>query len=448
MIKVDPALKSQCGYLVVPENRQKPAGRTIKVPFVYLTKPGNEANKNVTMMTTGGPGYSTIANFDSIGASFPFFQFGGFLIFDQRGTKKSKPCLDCDEVKLATRKAYKEDLSKDSLELEAVKQCRKRLLAERIDLSAYNTLESAEDIHDLRRLLKIDSLTLFGMSYSGGLMLTVARNHPEGLKALVLCSPSPAYINYEEDALLNFNEALGQVFANCDKDSTNKGLYGNLRERFNSYFTNITNKTFTIRYAEQGSKDSLTIRYDKNELIDAIRGRMTRAQVKNVPFVISEIINGRHEQYVREVLDDAFAGDKLLSLGMRYSVYCTEQIAFADKARILQQEKVLPWFKGYGFNNVNHAIRDVWNVKPEPVVVKTPLYSTIPAFIASGDIDPDCSVFYSRLIKHYMPNAQVLVMRNQGHVPGVYVDGTDFLKMFMDNPYKKIVSPTKNVVVE
>ncbi len=448
MIKVDPTLVSKCGYLVVPENRQKPTGKRIKVPFVFVRKPDSDSTKNITLFTTGGPGYSTIANLDSLTARSDFLQFGGFIVFDQRGTKKSEPCLDCPEIALASKRAYKENRSRDSLVLAAVKRCRKRLVSQGIDLSAYNTVESAADINDLRQVLKVDSLTLLGISYSGGLMLTVARNHPQGIKALILNSPLPGYVNYEEHALVNMNEALDQVFENCERDSTDKALYGNLQERFHQYFTSITGRSFSLPYLEKGASKTITIQYTKNELLDAVMDRMNVGQLKMVPFVINELINGNHAAYVKEIVDNSFGGNKSLSNGMRYSVYCSGQIAYANRALVKKQDSLLPWFAGYPFNNVDHAICDCWKVKPEPPVAKTPVYSTIPALIAAGDADPWCRPFYNRLIKRTMPNSQLLIVHNQGHMPGLMVNGIDFLKMFMDNPYKKISSSTKDVVVE
>ena len=134
LIKIEKGLVSKCGYLVVPENRQKPAGRKIKIPFVFARKPETDSIKNITLYTTGGPGYSTIANFDSIRYRSDFLKFGGFIVFDQRGTKLSMPCLDCNEVNVAVKKAYKENLPIDSLETDAVIKCRKRLAAGGIDL--------------------------------------------------------------------------------------------------------------------------------------------------------------------------------------------------------------------------------------------------------------------------------------------------------------------------
>jgi len=447
MVKADPRLILKTGYLVVPENRNKPAGRKVKIPFLYVRKPDQDPRKNLTLYTTGGPGYSTTLNIDSISYNSGFLAFGGFIAFDQRGTKRAKPCLDCLEVASAIKRSYMEGKNKDSLVLAAVQQCRNRFTTQGVDLSAYNTIESAEDINDLRLALNIDSLNLVGISYSGGLMLTMARIHPEGVRTLILNSPLPAYVNFEEHALFNINEALEQVFNNCETDSSSS-IYKNLRASFHQYFTSITGKKFTISYREKDSNKSINVIYTKNELLDAVIDRLNSRQVNTVAGVIVDVINGGHDKYVREVLDGYFTGDAGLSLGMRYSVYCTEQIAYADPQLEKQQAQILPWLAGYHFNNVNHAICDCWQVKPEPKGAKQPVYSSIPALISAGDIDPDCRPFYNRLIKRYMPNSQLLIIHNKGHAPGFTVDGTDYVKLFLDNPYRKLISKSKNLIVE
>lgn len=448
MIKVDTALVSRCGYLVVPENRQKPSGRVVKIPFIFARKPDADPTKNIMLYTTGGPGYSTIGNMSSLSYQSGYLQFGGVIFFNQRGTKNSLPCLDCPDVVSAIKRSYSENLNKDSFVLASVKRCRQKLAGEGIDLSAYNTIESAADINDLRKALKFDSLNLMGISYSGGLMLTVARNHPEAVKSLILNSPLPGYVNYEEHALFNHNEALNQVFDNCEADSTNKSLYGNLRNEFRRYFTSITGKTFTIPYLGKGHSDTLYIRYSKQELMDAVIDRMNNAQLKTVPFVITELIKGNHAPYIREILDGVFSGTGSLSHGMRYSIYCSEQIAYSDKSLVKKQEDLMPWFAGYSFNNVDHAICDCWKVKPEPAIVKTPVYSNVPVLVLDGDADPWCRPYYNTIIKRHMPNTQSLIIHNQAHGVSMMVDGVDYLQLFLHNPYSRIVSRSKNVRVE
>jgi pimeloyl-ACP methyl ester carboxylesterase len=447
MVDADPRLILKTGYLVVPEDRNKPTGRKVKIPFLFVRRPDQDPRKNITLYTTGGPGYSTTLNIDSISYNSGWLAYGGFIAFDQRGTKRAKPCLDCMEVAKAIKRSYIEGKNKDSLLLAAVQQCRNRFIKQGVNLSAYNTIESAEDINDLRLALKVDSLNLVGISYSGSLMLTMARIHPEGVRTLILNSPLPGDVNFEEHALFNINEALEQVFLNCETDSS-AVKYKNLRARFHQYFTAITGKKFVISYKEKNGDKNMNIVYTKNELLEAVIDRLNSWQINTVAGVMIDLIEGRQDKYVREVLDKYFAGNTSVSFGMRYSVYCTEQIAYDNPQLEKQQARVLPWLAGYPYNDVNHAICDCWQVKPEPAVAKQPVYSSVPALISAGDIDPDCRPFYNRLIKRYMPYSQLLIIHNKGHAPGFAVDGTDYVKPFLDDPYRKLVSQSKNLIIE
>lgn len=432
LIRTDPRLIVRSGYLKVPENRQKPNGRTVSIPFVFIRRPDQDARKNIGLYTTGGPGYSTIANVDSISYESGYLAYGGFIFFDQRGTKKAEPCLDCISVNDAIKRSYQEHLNRDSLVLIAVKKCRDNFVKQGIDLSAYNTIESAEDINDLRLALGLDSLNLVGVSYSGGLMLTVARNHPEAVRTLILNSPLPGYVNYEEHALFNLNEALETVFNKSDS----------LKDRFHQYFTDITGKHFTLQYNGMG------ISYTKNELLDAVTNRLNRHQVSSIPAVVTDLINGKHAIYVKEILNDVFAGNNSIAYGMRYSVYCTEQVLYSDTAIQKQQERVMPWFAGYIINYPDYAVCNCWKVKKESPIAKTPVYSNVPALISSGEIDPWCRPFYNRLIKRTMPNAQLLIRRNFGHVPGFASDDVDYLSLFIANPLDKLITRSDDWIVE
>lgn len=447
-VKTAPGLIARYGYLVVPENRQQPTRRTIKIPFLFLRQPGQDSVKNVTLYTTGGPGYSTLANFDSIRYNTDWLKFGAIIFFDQRGTKLARPCLDCPEVPAAHQRAYRENLPADSLEALAVTRCRQRLIAQGIDLSAYTTIESAADINDLRIALGIDSLNLSGISYSGGLMLTVARNHPEAVRLLLLNSPLPGYVNYEEHALFNFNEGMNQAFTNTETDSTHDARYDHLRQRFRQYLTSLQGKRFPIRYAPPGTTDSFNTWYTRKELTDAIIDQLNNHQLKSVPAAMLDLMQGNHTAYVYGQLNNVFSKYNHLAEGMRYSIYCSEQIAYADKQLIKKQDAVLPWFAAHPFNNVDHLICDCWKVMPEPAIAKTPVYSNVPALIVGGDADPWCRPFYNRVIQHTMPNAQVMTVHNNGHGARYYVNGVDFLEMFMKEPYKKLVSPIKEVTIE
>lgn len=442
-VKIGEGIVAKCGKLVVPENRKNIKGNQVKIPFIYVRRPEQDSVKNISLFTTGGPGYSTIVNINQINATSGFLKYGGFIAFDQRGTQKSDPVLNCPEIDEAVKKSYRENLSKEDLTLDAVKKCHERLSKQGIDLSAYNTTESVADINDLRKALHIESLNLVGISYSGGLMLTVARNHPEGVKLLILNSPLPTFVNYEEHGLYNINEALDNVFSKYSKEAGGD----NLKRRFQDYFTGITGKRFTINFTEKATGKTFPVEYGKSELLDVIINRMNESQLPALPGIIDQIIRGKHDM-VKEILDQAFDGNPGYALGMRYSVYCSGQIAYADPKLIDRQTEKMPWFSGYVFNNVNRKICSYWKVRAEPPVIKTPVRSYIPALLSAGEIDPWCRPSYNRLVKKAMPNSQMLLAHKRGHGAGFVIDGVDYLELFMKNPEQKLKSVSKNVEIE
>ena len=179
---------TRCAYLIVPENRNKPNGKTIKLPFIYVESKNPNKHKDPVLYTAGGPGASSLGGVRFIHQR-QFFQDRDYIAFEQRGTWNALPRLDCFEVSDAIKEAYRKGLNKDSMILVGVKVCRKRLVAQGIDLSAYNTIENAADIEDLRRALNIDSINLIGISYSGGLMMTVMRNYPQHIRSVVSIRP-------------------------------------------------------------------------------------------------------------------------------------------------------------------------------------------------------------------------------------------------------------------
>lgn len=444
--KADSSLKTRCAYLIVPENRNKPNGKTIKLPFIYVESKNPNKHKDPVLYTAGGPGASSLRGVRFIHER-AFFKDRDYIAFEQRGTEFALPRLDCFEVNDAIKEAYRKGLNKDSMILAGVKACRKRLAGEGIDLDAYNTIENAADIEDLRRALNIDSINLIGISYSGGLMMTVMRNYPQHIRSVVLDSALPGFVNYEEDALFSINEAFNRIFSNCDRDSTDKALYGNLKERFQQYFTSIGNQNFYINYQEKGKPGSIRIKYTRDELLDMLVDKLqSNRELKNIPYIINQVIAGKRDGYMKEYFDGVF-GAGTSSNGMRYSMYCSEQIAYASQALIGKQNEFFPYFSGYHFNDADHPLCSCWNVKPVDPIAKTPVFSNIPVLLGSGDTDPYCRPVYNDIIHHYMPNSQRLLFIDKTHAPLLNTrDGDELIAKFIENPWQKVVPDGKRVI--
>jgi pimeloyl-ACP methyl ester carboxylesterase len=301
------------------------------------------------------------------------------------------------------------------------------------------------DIDDLLIALKIDSINLIGVSYSGGLMLAVMQKDPARVRSLILNSPLPTFIPIDEDEPANFNEAITALSDHCRKDSADQALYGDLKGRFQQYFSSIEGKTFSIPYVEKGATDTENIQYTSIDLLDIIENALfDQRHIKDVPFIINEMIAGNHQAYIGHKLDGIFrSGDG--PSGMRISVYCADEADYHSEEVIHQLYGVYPYMLGYHINDVYKTLCDCWRVPPIKKATKQPYYSNTPALIADGDMDPACRPLYMDMIHHYMPNSQRMLFINYSHGVGGE-EWHNFMMQFLNNPWQKIQSDNKDII--
>jgi pimeloyl-ACP methyl ester carboxylesterase len=424
----DSSHKTHCGYLVVPENRAKPQGRVIKLPFIHVESNNPLKHSDPVLYTGGGPGVSSLHPVTSI-ARRSLLRDRDYIAFEQRGTHFAQPCLDCEGQGEAIQQAYLRHQPVDQAVLQSVRQCREKLVLQGIDLSSYNTDESAADIEDLRRLLHIDSLNLMGISYSGGLMMAVLQKYPAHIRSLILDSPLPEFVNIDEQELANFNEALTTVLDGSDT---------HLTEQFRTYFSSLGGKVFTISYVLKDGK-TVELNYGRNELLSIIHAKLEDYNgIKELPQVIRDMVGGRQEPYIKAYFDGVFAGHGGVS-GMRLSVYCSDKMAFEDTDIIQQQESIMPWLAGFHVNDPYRILCDCWQVKPIDAALKKPFYSNVPVLLGAGGLDDACRPFYNDLIHHYFPNSQRLLFTKRVHAPLLNsYEGDVYIGAFLDKPFERL----------
>ena len=97
--RIPAGVKVECGFLVVPENHSKPAGRTIRLHVaIFSTESDNPAPDPIVYLS-GGPGQSPLkmAQF-AFDVFTPFLANRDLILLDQRGVGYSEPALDCHEL--------------------------------------------------------------------------------------------------------------------------------------------------------------------------------------------------------------------------------------------------------------------------------------------------------------------------------------------------------------
>jgi pimeloyl-ACP methyl ester carboxylesterase len=179
---------AEFGTLLVPEKRGDPQSNLIELAFVRFKSTAAKPGPPIVYLA-GGPGGSGIGT--AMGSRFPLFmafrEIADVIAFDQRGTGYSKPNLGCYEnLSLPTDVAPTREL--------AIKELRKNAKAcidywrdvQRVDLTAYNTNESADDLEDLRKALGAPKISLWAISYGTHLSFATIRRHPQSISRAIL----------------------------------------------------------------------------------------------------------------------------------------------------------------------------------------------------------------------------------------------------------------------
>ena len=181
-------LRIECGQLIVPMRRDQPTTKQVTLSVAVIKSPSPTPQPDPVIYLAGGPGGSAVAAVDqwTIPPS-PILDHRDLILIDQRGTGYSAPRLNCNRIFVESGiKGPNDDRRPEAQE------CVDQLRFEGVDPSAYNTFESANDIADLRRALKLPTWNLFGISYGTRLALEVMKVDPTGIRSVVLDSVYPS----------------------------------------------------------------------------------------------------------------------------------------------------------------------------------------------------------------------------------------------------------------
>ena len=182
-------VKAEIARFGVPEFHNQASGQTIRLAVVRLKSTAQKPAAAPIVFLTGGPGGSGISQAGEdafIGAITQLRSVADVLLLDQRGTGLAEPNLECPgEVNLPLDEAPSRE-SWMKMTQEFVQNCKAAIKKRGVDLNAYNTEESADDVESLRKALGVSKVQLFGFSYGSHLALSVIRRHPDSVQAAIL----------------------------------------------------------------------------------------------------------------------------------------------------------------------------------------------------------------------------------------------------------------------
>ncbi|MFE7273955.1 alpha/beta fold hydrolase [Streptomyces sp. NPDC057623] len=386
-------IPGRCGVLEVPENRARHGGRTIRLAVAIIPAASARPAADPVVFMTGGPGGDALGD-------IPFLVAAGvnrdrdLIVMTQRGGLYAQPNLACPEIDRFYARAVGlpyDAPSTGRLLVRATKECRDRLTAGGVELSAYNTTENAADFADLRRALRIDRWNVYGYSYGTDLALTYLRRHPQGTRSVAIDSVVPPQIVSLPWTWDSAREGIGAIFAACAAQPACKNRYPDLPRTLTRQVRRLEAHPLTLNARPPGGGTPVKVVLDGGALVNLLVANAVPAV--DVPAALDELARGNPERFARARAAGATPVIGEFAHGLTQSVACSEWVPGHSPLELLIAGRMA--FPGWPDSVLaqapqlpfEHEVCRVWNVPDRTAVQRLPTVSQVPTLIVSGTFD-------------------------------------------------------------
>ena len=398
-----------CADFPVPENRDDPHSRTIKLKLALLHSSAQVASKDMLVFLAGGPGQAATDSAGAIATMLePLRAHRDVLLLDQRGTGGSN-ALTCKDSDDATTPDDDDSFDADKMRAAAA-DCLKQL-ASRADPRFYTTTVAAQDLEDVRKALGSPQFDLIGVSYGTRMAQQYLMRYPDAVRSVILDSVVPNSLALGEDFARNLDDALKAQFARCTAEPACRKQFGDPDQTLYQLRDALRANPHQVSFRDPQSYQTVKRVLDENSLASVVRMfAYTPATAALLPLSIDAAAHGD----VGPLLGQAkiLSGDlsELLGSGMQYSVICSE-----DADLLTPRPQDANTILGTHMIDAFKAVCSVWPKGSRPADFHQPLKTDKPMLLLAGQYDPVTPPRYADEVAKGLSNARVLVLKGQGH---------------------------------
>ncbi len=443
----------ECGYFYVTERRSENRGMTIRMPVAIFRNEDSVEHPDPVLLIGGGPG---IAAFPMrlgtrqfwLGATgdHPWLEGRDLIVYDQRGAGQASPLLDCPGLKegytwlddFRTNKAP----NAAAATKRAVAECRDSLLAEGIDLTAYNTPALAADVADLRVALGIETWNLWGASYGSAVAMEVMRRHPEGIRSAILTGVLPPQARFYADRIENFAVLLERLSDRCESRSACSKSALALNQDLGEAGRRLHENPDTDFVKVKRIDELWQVDVDDRMLFHLIFLLLFEDErLANYPDLVEQLKEGSLHEFedLINFLDFATMGP-VMSVGMRMSVECNDWTE-TDAATV---DQLAARYKALG-NWIRWDSRPgwcaEWTTTEAPAIDPSPIKSDIPTLLLNGAYDTAMPAAWAERAAETLSRGQLFVFPASGHFLDSNPCAGLLIGEFLNDPVNRPVNP-------
>jgi pimeloyl-ACP methyl ester carboxylesterase len=404
--------EAELGRFSVLEDRAKPQGRRIELVFGRLKSTAPKPGAPIVYLD-GGPGGSGIGIarvpeyywlFDSMRA------IGDVILLSQRGTGFSSPRLTCrgDGTPVPLDLFLSANRMAEILGPRAA-ACATELRSKGIDLSAYNTIASADDLEDLRVALGVPKISLLGFSYGTHLGLTAARRHPGSIERLILAGTEGPDDSQKYPHTYDLQLARLQALEARSPNAPEPGLV----EVTRALIKKLQGEPVPVEVKLPGQTSSSSITIGAEGLQYLIRRDIGDTNdTANLIQLIRDASRGDFGMLARYAgrRFAEFAGGQAL---MGTAMDCASGVS-VERLAVINREtptSLLGRMTNFPFPDICQLL----TLPALPDDYRAPVMSTLPTLFISGSLDSNTPPYQAERVRWGFPNSVHVVVESAGH---------------------------------
>jgi len=380
----------ECGYLIVPENRSKPDSASIRIHVAVFKSKNPDPKPDPVIYVAGGGGVNQLGSSEYYlinGGGNRILEDRDYIMYNQRGAYLNEPSMVCPDDTGLFWSLAKQDLTaheRADRKIEKRLECHDALLEQGIDLTAYNTVETAADVNDLRIALGYDKVNLYGTSSGTRTILTIMRNHPESIRSVILDSVYPPQVNLYSTYALSVHRVFSLLFKECAADPDCNQKYPNLEATFYQTVDDLNANPASVQLSRG------TVLVDGGFFMEALYMNLySTNSIPQIPSWIQAASQG-HFTGLKNTFESLLSDlGTFMAMGFEWSMQCHEEVPFEsyELGRELGADLPSPlaeYFDSY----YEFRLCESWQSGQADPVENTAVVSDIPALVFAGQFDP------------------------------------------------------------
>ena len=401
--------RAEEGRLRVPESRRRPSRRSLELRFVRFAATSRGQSAPIVYLA-GGPGASGIwsASGDRNALFMKLRDAGHVIALDQRGAGFSRPAPVCPGTWSYPLDRPYDDGTAAAVLAPYLRACA-AALADSVDVTAFNTAESADDLEDLRIALGAERLRLVGISYGTHLALAYLRRYPDRVERAVLAGVEGPDHTWKSPA--NINVILHRIDSAIAADRRARRAIPDFLSRLRTTLAQLDAHPVTMDVEHPRTRQLLRVTVGGDDLRLAVLNVIAeRERIENMLRRLLPVLEGDYTALAqRAALIRVDNQERVMPLSMDCSSGVTKErlalvarqaahAALGDVANAYLRARCASW----PHDDLGDAFR-------------APLHSAVPTLFISGTLDPRTPPANAEEVARGFSNGRHLLIEDGAH---------------------------------